>query len=78
MPKTNDKVIADMRAKGYIPATEVHEKYGFALRTVYLWMDAGTITGVRVGRARFVEEASLGAVLGPLAAPERKPKRRAK
>lgn len=57
MKKTDAK--SNMRSKGFIPATEAAERLGYAAQSVYDWMDAGKVRGARLGRARWVEWASV-------------------
>jgi hypothetical protein len=48
-----------MRLKGYLPAVEVAKRIGFTAQSVYDWMDAKDIHGVRLGKGRWVEWASV-------------------
>lgn len=48
-----------LRDKGYLPAVEAAEKLGFTPQTLYDWMDAGKIHGVRLGKGRWVEWKSV-------------------
>lgn len=50
---------AQLRAKGFVPAVEAAEKLGFTPQSVYDWMDAEKIHGVRLGAARWVEWKSV-------------------
>ena len=50
---------AALRAKGYVPAVEAAEKLGFTTQTLYDWMDAEKVHGVRLGKGRWVEWKSV-------------------
>jgi hypothetical protein len=50
---------AALRAKGYVPAVEAAEKLGFTTQTLYDWMDADVVHGIRLGKGRWVEWASI-------------------
>lgn len=59
--KTTKKVDAksNLRKQGFVPAVEAAEKLGYAAQSVYDWMDAGKVRGVRLGKGRWVEWASV-------------------
>lgn len=50
---------AKLRAKGFVPAVEAAEKLGFTAQSVYDWMDARQIHGVRLGKGRWVQWSSV-------------------
>ena len=57
---TNDR----LKAKGYVPASGIAEKLGKHVTTIYRWIDAGVIDGIRVGKLRYVSLQSLFDYLG--------------
>ena len=48
-----------MAAKGYVPVSEVAEKLGVHVTSIYRLMDADSVDGIRVGRSRYVSKVSL-------------------
>lgn len=50
---------AKLRAKGYMPAVEAAAKLGFTPQSLYDWMDAKKVHGVRLGKGRWVEWNSV-------------------
>lgn len=56
-----------LRAQGYVPAQEAADKAGTHISTVYRWMDAGKVTGMLSGRARWVLLTSMEKLLKPKA-----------
>lgn len=57
-----------MRAKGYMPAPEVATRLGHDVTAIYRMIEAGKITGLKVGGRRYVLYSSLVAHLGKDAA----------
>ena len=53
---------------GYVTAKYVAAKLGKNVSTIYRWLDSGQITGMRVGKLRYVKIESLIGYLGPDAA----------
>jgi|6_EtaG_2_1085325.scaffolds.fasta_scaffold04337_5 hypothetical protein len=53
-----------LRAKGYVPASDIATKLDKHVTTIYRWIDAGTIDGIRVGKLRYVSLQSLFNYLG--------------
>lgn len=48
-----------LRARGYLPATEVATRTGFSSQHIYDLADGGKVKQVRIGKARWVEWASM-------------------
>ena len=53
-----------LAAKGYVPASDIAGKLGKHVTTIYRWIDAGTIDGIRVGKLRYVSLRSVFNYLG--------------
>tara|TARA_R100000458_G_C8038678_1_gene90984 strand:- start:167 stop:388 length:222 start_codon:yes stop_codon:yes gene_type:complete len=51
-------------SKGYAPASDVAKKINTHVSTVYRWVDAGEVDGIRVGKRRYVHLESLFSFLG--------------
>lgn len=49
----------NLRKKGFVPAVEVAQKFGFTAQAIYNWLDEEKVKGVRLGRARWVEWKSV-------------------
>lgn len=50
---------AALRAQGYVPAREAAARLGYTTQTIYDWMDAEKIRGVRLAAGRWIEWKSL-------------------
>lgn len=53
-----------MRSKGFLAATEVAERCGVHVSTVYSWIEKGDVEGERIGNRRYVSFASLVKYMG--------------
>lgn len=52
VPKANPDAV--LRAKGYVPASEIARRLGKDISTVYRWLDAGEVDGEEVMGRRYV------------------------
>lgn len=57
-----------LRARGYLPVAEVVEVLGLHPNTVYNWISRGEVSGVKLGKARYVLRASVVEKIGKEAA----------
>lgn len=57
-----------LREKGYVPASEVADKAGVNIATVYRWTNDGKVEGMSVGGRRFILWTSVLKHLGKEAA----------
>lgn len=68
MTKKHDKQADMMAEKGYLRAADVARKIGRSVTSIYALVRTGEVKGMRVGRAWYVERASMVQWLGPEAA----------
>ncbi len=57
-----------LRTKGYIPASEVAQKLGMHINSVYRWINEGEVVSMKLGNKRFIKLGSLVGKIGKEAA----------
>lgn len=67
MGEVNDKLVAMMAKRGYMPAAAAAVRVGVAVSTMYRAVERGAVEGFRAGDSGlwFVRRASLAAHYGP-------------